>query len=339
MQFVLQRLNYGQIQEGYQQMNGLMKKYTMLHGIIMVMVQMLQQPAMVKLMEIMIIVKELLIDIMKEYKLITKILIFILILMIGSSFIVGMFFVTGIWLPDDNSSYLDNNQIHITETPKPSITEIKLKYFENCTKESSDPFLYPITKDEGLDQDYVPKVIPTNLTGGKEVTESIIPYLKKLFQKAKSEGINLQIISGYRSYQTQENIFNSYVNSELNANPYLGYEDAVIKANIYSAKPGHSEHQLGTTVDIKCVDCTAFTFSEKNIEVYNFLEENANNFGFVISYPENTTEITGYKYEPWHIRYIGTELSLKYKKKNADKEIKQPLQKFLIDTCKTGNYG
>ena len=116
---------------------------------------------------------------------------------------------------------------------------------------------------------------------------------------AKALGLNIPLVSGYRSYETQENLYNKYVK-----------KDGEKKANTYSAKPGESEHQTGLAFDIGSVDRSfANTIEAK------WLAENAYLYGFIIRYPKDKEEITGYNYEPWHLRYVGQELA-KYLKKN-----------------------
>lgn len=114
--------------------------------------------------------------------------------------------------------------------------------------------------------------------------------LEKLFDGAESEGIYLYALSGYRSYYTQQSIYN----------PYSGY----------SAPPGASEHQLGLAMDVTSSYYGAtlvpdFAYTKEG----QWLKENSHKYGFVIRYLEGKENITGYYYEPWHIRYLGVELA------------------------------
>ncbi len=74
-------------------------------------------------------------------------------------------------------------------------------------------------------------------------------------------------------------------------------------ADVSSAKPGHSEHQLGLAVDVSNNGRLEESFG--NTEVGMFINDNAHNYGFIISYPKGKTDLTGYIYEPWHLRYVG----------------------------------
>ncbi len=120
--------------------------------------------------------------------------------------------------------------------------------------------------------------------------------LYALFDAASSEGFTLTVNSSYRSYQSQVETFNSWVN-------IYGEE----YAERTSARPGHSEHQLGTAADVgaRGLVLEAFTGTPEAA----WLAQNAPEFGFIVSYPDGAEAVTGYAYEPWHIRYVGTEVA------------------------------
>ena len=110
---------------------------------------------------------------------------------------------------------------------------------------------------------------------------------------ASSQGINLKVASGYRSYSRQQELYNNYVSNN-------GKE----QADTFSARPGHSEHQTGLAADINLVD-DSFAKTDE----FKWLNANMHKYGFILRYPSGKQQITGYKYESWHIRYVGTELS------------------------------
>ena len=110
---------------------------------------------------------------------------------------------------------------------------------------------------------------------------------------ALKEGINLEIISGYRSYADQAYIYNNYVLSDSKSN-----------ADTYSARAGHSEHQTGLAADINSLN-TNFIYTKEGM----WLNNNCHKYGFIIRYPEGKASVTGYMYEPWHIRYVGAPLA------------------------------
>ena len=115
----------------------------------------------------------------------------------------------------------------------------------------------------------------------------------KMRDDALKEGINLEIISGYRSYADQAYIYNNYVLSDSKSN-----------ADTYSARAGHSEHQTGLAADINSLN-TNFIYTKEGM----WLNNNCHKYGFIIRYPEGKASVTGYMYEPWHIRYVGTPLA------------------------------
>lgn len=167
--------------------------------------------------------------------------------------------------------------------------------------------LAPIDKSTRLPSTYVPNLVATNLPGGGLLTKQTVEALTSLSQALGSQGISLYVTSGYRSYAQQQVAYNSWVTSEINKGS--SPENAKIRANNYSALPGHSEHQLGTTVDVRCSGCDPFSKDLNNSPFYLYLFDHAHEYGFVISYPENKQELTGYSFEPWHIRYIGVAMA------------------------------
>lgn len=123
--------------------------------------------------------------------------------------------------------------------------------------------------------------------------------LEQMFAAAKKDGVNLAGVSGFRSFETQTGLFNYYVQTQ-------GEETA----RKYSAEPGHSEHQTGLTMDVSgttgaCAadDCFAGTPEA------NWLAAHVGEYGFVIRYPKGKESITGYAYEPWHVRYVGKDVA------------------------------
>ncbi len=120
------------------------------------------------------------------------------------------------------------------------------------------------------------------------------------FEKLTSAGVLENVIfypfSPYRSFKTQEVIYNRYVK-----------EDGQKNADTYSARPGFSEHQLGLAVDVRSSSLTDNLTEEQ----YNWMLNNSYKYGFIIRYPKGKQHITQYIEEPWHIRYLGIELATK----------------------------
>ncbi len=143
-------------------------------------------------------------------------------------------------------------------------------------------------KTYSLPVDYVPQ--STNDYGLDDMCYSAYLGLKSA---ASDDGISLYISSAYRSYATQSTLYSNYVANR-------GQE----AADTFSARAGHSEHQSGLAIDVNEVS-DAFIGTPEAI----WLAEHAHEYGFIIRYPEGKDDITGYKYEPWHIRYVGIELA------------------------------
>lgn len=112
---------------------------------------------------------------------------------------------------------------------------------------------------------------------------------------ASADGISLWIVSGFRSYDTQEELYNNYVE-----------KDGKEEADRYSARPGHSEHQTGLALDLNSLE-TSFEDTPEG----QWLASNCYKYGFIIRYQKNKESVTGYMYEPWHVRYLGVDLATK----------------------------
>ena len=119
------------------------------------------------------------------------------------------------------------------------------------------------------------------------------PNLPQIMEAAEQDGIRLYISSGFRSYETQDRIYRNHVTNK-------GQE----RGDLVSARPGHSEHQTGLAFDVNIID-SSFIGTPEAI----WLEDNCYRFGFILRYPENKTDETGYAFEPWHFRYVGRELA------------------------------
>ena len=141
--------------------------------------------------------------------------------------------------------------------------------------------------------------LPSSYAPGLQ--SSIQNAFNKLKNDATSLGYNFYIGSGYRSYWTQQSIYNNYVSW-----------DGQAQADTYSARPGHSEHQSGLAIDVcdsnvsACVD-SAFD----NTPSAKWLNDNCYKYGLIVRYPYGKSDLTGYMYESWHLRYVGEELATK----------------------------
>lgn len=176
-----------------------------------------------------------------------------------------------------------------------------------------------VTKETTLKSDYKPadlQQVPSymNPSYTMYLRAEALAKLEQLWAAATADGVNLLgIRSAYRSYSTQDSLFRDYASRH-------GEE----QANRFSARPGQSEHQLGTTVDFggTAVD---FQATYADTEQGRWLSDNAHLYGFAMSYPAGKEHITGYIFEPWHFRYIGVEAALEWKQ--SGKTLKEFLEK------------
>ena len=160
-----------------------------------------------------------------------------------------------------------------------------------------------VDKQHALPSGYAPPDLQTVPAGyvapGYSATlrSAALAALVAMLDGADVAGYDIRVVSGYRSYQEQVTTYQYWVDT-------LGEEEA----NRVSARPGHSEHQLGTTVDLGSAD-----FGWDLTEGFGatpsgqWLQQNAADYGFALSYPDGKEAITGYAYEPWHFRYIGVD--------------------------------
>lgn len=128
---------------------------------------------------------------------------------------------------------------------------------------------------------------------GKQYLISAVAYEKyvQMADAAKTEGLSMKVISAYRTEDYQRNLYNNKVRTT-----------GKINADNYSARPGSSEHQTGLAVDISSTKGT-FEYTPE----FKWLQKHAHEYGYIMRYPKGKEWITGYSYEPWHYRYVGTE--------------------------------
>ncbi|MDE5570116.1 MAG: M15 family metallopeptidase [Ruminococcus sp.] len=161
-----------------------------------------------------------------------------------------------------------------------------------------------VKKAEGIQQidgiTYVNGILIANKTyslpstyNPQGLTDDTYSAFQQLATDAAYAGLDIYLSSGFRSYETQDQIYNNYVSA-------YGQETA----DTFSARPGHSEHQTGMAIDVNSID-DSFAGTPEAV----WLEEHCYEYGFIIRYPKGKDNITGYKYEPWHIRYVGKDVA------------------------------
>ena len=162
------------------------------------------------------------------------------------------------------------------------------------------------------EQNYLPRNYSVQLIeveDGHKVDSRIYDPLKKMLKAAEQDGVYMEVVSGYRTEQKQQSIMNERILLYM-ANGHR-YFKAKKLAESYVAQVGASEHQTGLAVDIN-----QDLARSSGDEVYDWLYENAHNFGFVKRYPHDKTKITGISNEPWHYRYVGIDAAVEMKENN-----------------------
>lgn len=177
-----------------------------------------------------------------------------------------------------------------------------------------DGLLTIVTLTYGLSRDYEPAglvelsgYLPHDVTLGypTQLRRKAVTPLVEMITDMEAAGLKPTVISGYRSYSAQAIARQKWLEKEPD------------RANILSAPPGFSEHQLGTVVDFGSPELAAIV-GQEDIEFHTYfyktsegiwLAENAYKYGFTLSYPFEAFDITGFFYEPWHYRYVGVEMA------------------------------
>ena len=183
---------------------------------------------------------------------------------------------------------------------------------------NADSTLVLANKKRNLPSDYAPAdlVVPNvdfSFSGDspkKQMRKVAADALESLFAAAKADGIDLKAVSGYRSYATQKSLFAYYINQH-------GQE----AAERFSAHPGQSEHQTGLAMDVSSAS-VGYGLEESYGKTAEgqWLVAHAAEHGFIIRYPQGKEAITGYSYEPWHLRYVGVDVAKRIMEENTTLE-------------------
>lgn len=154
-----------------------------------------------------------------------------------------------------------------------------------------------VNKYHKLSEDYTPKEVTTislkYAYPDNKLAKEVLDAYEKMWKSAKNEGITLIATSAYRTFESQERVYDNFLK---NGEEY---------ADNYAARPGFSEHQTGLSVDIFGYGTTKKTFEDS--PSFTWLQENAHKYGFILRYPKGKENLTGYNYEAWHYRYVGVK--------------------------------
>ncbi len=203
-------------------------------------------------------------------------------------------------IPDDGLEIIDQESLGLTS----DIDYLKAKTETGHVIEIIDGLTFVdgfliANKTYALPSDFIPPD-PNNSLEGVEYSFDTFDATtwkawEELQKAADAEGLYLYIGSGYRSYSCQKDLYNNYV-----------ARDGKAAADTYSARAGHSEHQTGL-----CFDLNSVTDAFANTAEGKWVHDNCWKYGLILRYPKGKDDITGYKYESWHLRYVGKELAEK----------------------------
>ncbi len=202
--------------------------------------------------------------------------------------------------------HLKNKKIPIREVIIHVNMGLDFPYYDNtrpAPKKNTNQVL--VNKYYYLGENYVPDNLVEIDEGYSKpgmllVKEAALSYIQ-MAKAMASENLKIRIISSYRSYQYQKNLYNRYQQMDGKKN-----------ADRYSARPGFSEHQTGLVIDLDNEKTTYEEFG--TTQEFTWLMKNAYRYGFILRYPKGKEIITGYTYEPWHFRYVGKKLAKTLKK-------------------------
>lgn len=167
-------------------------------------------------------------------------------------------------------------------------------------RDDATHLLAVVTKQRPIEPlDYAPQDLVTWPGTDFRLRAEVAEQLEAMLATAEQDDLGFRVVSGYRSFDTQAGTFD-----------YWARQSGSAAAEAVSARPGHSEHQTGLAVDLD--NTTGECYLEQcfgQTDEGRWVQEHAHEFGFVISYPEGAEQVTGYAYEPWHVRYVGPQVA------------------------------
>ncbi len=177
-------------------------------------------------------------------------------------------------------------------------------YYENMEEtDTSIGFGFLVNKYHALNESYEVSDLTTisktySYGDNQKLNKEAYEAFKNLADAAKEEGHTILIVSSYRSHQRQDEVWKDYKASF-----------GIKKADNYAARAGSSEHETGIAIDVADYNDKNDKFDET--ESYKWMLENSYKYGYILRYPKNKENITGYAYEAWHYRYLGVDLATK----------------------------
>jgi zinc D-Ala-D-Ala carboxypeptidase len=225
--------------------------------------------------------------------------VYLLIILIGLA-------IFGVWYRVSDSSPSSKQTVSSSKS-QPNKPDPQIPAFNKSKYSTSEPssIWVVVNKQRPLNPIlYSPSDLV--LVSGQKLRQEAATALSTMFNDATTQGLSLLALSGFRSYQTQVSVY---------ANEVKRYGQAV--ADTQSAKPGHSEHQTGLAVDIGGGGC-GIEDCFGNTREGKWVAENAYKYGFLVRYNKDNQNITGYRAEPWHLRFVGADLATEMRTTGID---------------------
>ena len=199
---------------------------------------------------------------------------------------------------DKYLDYINENNGNLTDIVAKVNTKASLDWYKSIADtDTSKGELMLVNKFYKLSETYVPSdLVDVSLSyayEGKQVSKMMYDSLTNMLDAAKESGYNLVVSQGYRSYADQEEAYN-----DIEASSGVDYADKV------AARPGHSEYQTGLSVVVKPLYTEGSDM--ENSPEHTWILENAYKYGFILRYPKDKENITGFSYDAWRLRYVGS---------------------------------
>lgn len=201
-------------------------------------------------------------------------------------------------------------------TASPETTTARAKALIASIEDERNWTVAIISLSYPLPKDYTPKLAPALTSSNIELDQRICQYYQQMYDAAKQAGCILTPYSGYHSYSLQETTYNRKLNFYLSQG--FSQQDAEAQTNTKILPAGCSEHNAGIAVDI-----VSASSDFENTKEYQWLIDNAAEYGFILRYPQDKEAITGVSFQPWHWRFVGVENAKKMTESN------QCLEEFL----------
>lgn len=221
----------------------------------------------------------------------------------------------GLWITWDDTRTSSADPVAapdllVTTTSRPQATTTTVSDPPRCTNgdrpvvgdPQADWATIVIDRERRLPETFAPpdlvEVTQAGFQARDQVRAIVIPDLAALRTAAEANGTPIVVVSAYRSFSYQQSLFDESVSD-------VGQGEA----ELHTARPGHSEHQLGTAIDVLDPGAGELTIAFAQTPAGRWLAAHAHEFGFVISYPEGARERSCFEFEPWHLRYVGRDVA------------------------------